>query len=110
MNELIKERRAVTLKRKRRSLLVIGNGRAVCACCGEREIALLTIDHIAGGGAQHRRELGARGMSIHQWIRANPDEARARLQPLCYSCHFGKDILGICPHRLKVRKPLLLAA
>jgi hypothetical protein len=46
------ERRAVTLKRKRRSLLIIGNGRAACACCGEREIALLTIDHVNRDGTQ----------------------------------------------------------
>jgi hypothetical protein len=102
------ERRAISLKRKRRSLLII-SGRATCACCGEREIALLTIDHIDGNGTQRRKELGDRGISIHQWIRANPDEARARLQPLCHSCHYGKDVLGGCPHRQKAR-PLQLQA
>ena len=95
--------RRARLNRRRRSLHIIGGGHVRCACCGEREVALLTIDHINGGGNQHRRELGARGVSLHQWIRAHPEEARRVLQPLCYSCHHGKDILGGCPHLARRR-------
>jgi hypothetical protein len=95
------ERQRTRLRRKARSLHIIGGGNVRCRCCGEREIDLLTIDHIEGGGTQHRRELGARGVSIHQWIRANREEAKRRLQPLCYNCHIGKDALGGCPHKAR---------
>ena len=45
------EKRTIVLRRRRRSLFIITGGHVPrCLCCGETETALLTIDHIAGGG------------------------------------------------------------
>ena len=41
-----------------------------CACCGEKEIAFLSIDHINGGGLRHLKEIGAKsGTSILEWLK-----------------------------------------
>lgn len=47
--------------RRRNKLKVLdhySNGTMVCACCGEKNIEFLTIDHIDGGGHTHRKLLG----------------------------------------------------
>lgn len=36
-------------------------GGAVCAVCGETDLDLLQLDHVEGGGRQHRRELDTSG-------------------------------------------------
>lgn len=33
------------------------NGKPRCACCGEKHIEFLTIDHINGGGTKERKEI-----------------------------------------------------
>jgi hypothetical protein len=73
-------------------------GTPKCACCGEREIDFLTIDHVNGGGSAHRRSLGgARGSGIYPWLRRNdyPDG----FQVLCMNCNFAKGKYGTCPHQ-----------
>jgi hypothetical protein len=54
----------------------------------------LTIDHIDGGGSQHRREVGGR---IARWLIAQglPDG----FQTLCHNCNYAKYRLGVCPHQ-----------
>lgn len=73
-----------------------------CACCGETCRVFLTLDHVNGDGAEHRRELGGgRTTSTDKtwrWLVANdfPDG----FQILCYNCNCGKrDNGGICPHQ-----------
>lgn len=68
-----------------------------CACCGEEEPKFLSIDHIDGGGAAHRRETGVgSGFHFYLWIRRNdyPDG----LQVLCHNCNSAKGSYGQCPH------------
>ena len=66
----------------------------MCACCGETEYEFLAIDHINGGGAQHRKERGY--SDICSWLRSNgyPDE----YQVLCHNCNMAKGMHGSCPH------------
>lgn len=70
-----------------------------CACCGENRIEFLSIDHIDGGGAEHRRSLGrnGRGTSFYKWIMDNnyPQE----LQVLCFNCNLSLGFHGYCPHQ-----------
>src|SRR5438874_12602197 len=44
-------------------ILYYGEGEAKCSCpgCSVTEIEFLTIDHINGGGRQHRKEVNASG-------------------------------------------------
>lgn len=73
------------------------NGTNRCACCGESHFEFLTIDHIDGGGLQHRkRENMNGGQELARWLRRNdyPDG----FQILCMNCNFAKGHYGRCPH------------
>jgi hypothetical protein len=59
-----------------------GNGK--CSLCNETDIVCLSIDHINGGGRQHRREIG----DIYLYLKRNkyPDKDKYRI--LCINCQF----------------------
>lgn len=89
-------RRAWHLERKR---IVIERYGGKCACCGEANLAFLSIDHVNNDGAQHRRNIGHGKTStrIYAWAMKNdyPDS----LQVLCMNCNCGKQWNGgVCPH------------
>jgi len=67
-----------------------------CTCCGEDNPKLLTIDHVNGGGGEHRRQLGSSVMVLLDIIkRGFPDE----FQVLCFNCNLGRSLNGgVCPH------------
>jgi len=71
-----------------------------CACCGERELTFLTIDHINNDGHLHRRnKISTSHQNIYGWLVRNnfPDG----FQVLCFNCNVGKHINGgICPHQI----------
>jgi hypothetical protein len=71
-----------------------------CACCGETEIAFLSVDHIHGGGNKHRRSLDKRyGFGgIYEWLRDQgfpKDEFRI----LCMNCQIATRYGRECPHQ-----------
>lgn len=68
-----------------------------CACCGESQKEFLTIDHINGDGAKHRRERN--GSNLYVWLRQN--DYPEGFQTLCWNCNCAKHIYGICPHNKK---------
>jgi len=65
-----------------------------CACCGETLFEGLSIDHIAGGGAAHRREL--QGCAIYRWLKKN--NYPPGFQVLCGTCNMAKRTGDHCPH------------
>lgn len=71
-------------------------GHTHCACCSEDKIEFLTIDHINGGGTEHRRCIG-NGRSIYRWLKNNgyPDGFRV----LCMNCNMSIGHYGYCPHQ-----------
>lgn len=73
-----------------------------CACCGERQIEFLSIDHVDGSGADHREALGDRrqasGKKTYEWLRDNDFPQDGRFQVLCANCNAGKRRTGVCPH------------
>lgn len=72
-------------------------GGPVCACCGEKALPFLTIDHIHGGGREHRRIIGG-GHNFYSWLKKN--HYPTGYQVLCMNCNFGKRMNeGICPHK-----------
>jgi hypothetical protein len=77
-------------------------GVPVCECCGEKILMLLTLDHIDGGGAKHKREI-SKGMLhsssyLYRWVVQN--NFPPLFQVLCFSCNAGKHLNGgICPHQ-----------
>ena len=69
-----------------------------CACCGETELVFLSLDHINGGGNQHRMSFsGNGGRKLLQEATAAgwPDIYRV----LCMNCQFGTRYGKVCPHR-----------
>jgi hypothetical protein len=69
-----------------------------CACCGEANLSFLTIDHINGGGVQHRKTIHVRsGTGFFCWLRRNgyPEG----FQVLCFNCNHAKSGSGkrFCP-------------
>lgn len=82
------------LKIKLEVLTHYSNGPSKCACCGENIFEFLTIDHITGGGSNHRKKI--RG-SIYEWLKKHgfPEG----YQVLCYNCNCGKRQNKICPHK-----------
>lgn len=80
-------------QRLRRQMIVAYGSR--CACCGEDESAFLTLDHVNGGGKEHRRRAGNTDKMLRE-IRARgwpKDEFRL----LCWNCNCGRRG-GECPH------------
>jgi hypothetical protein len=69
-----------------------------CACCGEPTFEFLALDHVNGGGTQHRRELG-NVQKLYRWLKLNnyPDTFRL----LCHNCNSARGYYGYCPHQLK---------
>ena len=65
-----------------------------CECCGESHWEFLTIDHINGDGAEHRKQIKG---NLYLWLIQNnfPDGFRI----LCMNCNWSIGMRGYCPHR-----------
>lgn len=72
-------------------------GEPKCACCGESMLDFLSIDHIDGGGNEHRKQKGIWGSGIYRWLKKNGFPAG--YQVLCHNCNQAKGFYGICPHQ-----------
>ena len=72
-----------------------------CNCCGEKTIQFLCIDHINGGGNEHRRQIG-NNVQLAYWLKRNnyPSE----FQVLCHNCNMAKGFYGQCPHTIILSK------
>jgi hypothetical protein len=68
-----------------------------CKCCREEHIEFLTIDHIDGGGAEHRRKIGKATQQVYLYLRRN--NYPSGFQVLCMNCNFSIGIRGYCPHQ-----------
>lgn len=67
------------------------NGAMHCSGCGFDNIKALTIDHIFGGGNQHRKQINSKGGGeFYTWLRKN--QYPEGFQVLCMNCQFIKKI------------------
>lgn len=83
-------------KRHRRQMVYDYYG-GKCACCGETQFEFLSIDHINGGGTQHRLKNGIRGAAVIDWLIRNG--LPKGFQVLCHNCNQAKGYYGQCPHK-----------
>lgn len=84
-------------QRLRKEMITAYGG--VCTCCGIDDWRFLTIDHINGGGNEHRRELGTvGGQPFFRWLRNN-GYPKDNFQVLCMNCNVAKSWYGQCPHK-----------
>jgi hypothetical protein len=73
-------------------------GGVKCSCCQEPEISFLAIDHIHGGGTQHRKKTGMHGQKLYRWLKINNYPSGYRV--LCHNCNWGIHVnSGVCPHK-----------
>jgi hypothetical protein len=84
-----------------RSMVFDAYGGPSCACCGENHRQFLAIDHVDGGGAEHRRQLRAQGISVgsgfYKWLRDHDFPPGFRV--LCHNCNSALGFYGFCPHQ-----------
>ena len=73
-----------------------------CECCGESHLEFMTIDHVNGDGAEHRRTCG-KGRRIYEDLkrRGFPKDGYCLL---CLNCNVTLGFYGYCPHRPEVRR------
>lgn len=93
----LKDKTAAARRARRiEALQAYGGLIPACACCGETGLLFLSLDHVNGGGRQHRRETGGGGFYV--WLRKN--NYPAGFQVLCHNCNLGRELNGgICPHK-----------
>ena len=78
-----------------------GNGVIECACCREKEIDFLSLDHIYNNGGKHRKKTGG-GYKIFTWAIQN--NFPPIFQLLCMNCNFSKGKRGNngkCIHQIR---------
>ena len=78
-----------------------GGDPPVCACCKEDLIEFLTIDHIDGGGNQHKLHEARKG--LYNWLKKNGFPSGYRV--LCCNCNQSLGHYGYCPHQHPDAKP-----
>ena len=89
-----KEQSRQRIQEKRRKCLEhYSDGTVACKCCNENTYEFLSLDHINGGGTQHRRILRKR---IESWLVQN--NFPEGYQVLCHNCNMAKGYYGKCPH------------
>lgn len=89
----------INKRRKKIKQIVVEHYGGECACCGEKEVAFLTVDHINNDGAEHRKEVKHTRMYV--WLRQNGYPPGYQI--LCWNCNCGRAINGgICPHKKPV--------
>lgn len=71
-----------------------GGGPPTCACCGETILEFLALDHINGGGRQHRKTIKIRWW---EWLRKHGFPEGFRV--LCHNCNQAIGVYGKCPHQ-----------
>ncbi len=91
--EALRARR--TAKRRADRERVLAHYGGSCACCGEAQHEFLAIDHVEGGGHEHRKTVGA-GATFVSWLlrQGLPEGYRV----LCHNCNSALGFYGFCPH------------
>lgn len=70
-------------------------------------LAFLTLDHVDGKGAEHRREIEKEygwklgGNQLVFWLKRK--NYPPGFQVLCANCNFGKRTNKECPHKAKAK-------
>lgn len=87
---MLKERKQAQQRiLKAEVLTYYGEGNLVCVRCGFRDIRALSIDHIDGGGNQHRKKIGiGAGLSFYKWLK--DAGYPGGYQTLCMNCQIIK--------------------
>lgn len=80
---------------KRKQLIIDAYG-GRCACCGDTHYEFLSLDHIDGSGAEHKRRVGRSAIYNDIRKRGYPKD---NFRLLCVNCNFALGLYGYCPHQ-----------
>lgn len=84
------------LKRKSLREQMFDNLGHQCSCCGESNKVFLTLEHLDGRGAEHRRKRSSNsGILVDVKREGWPKD---KYTVLCFNCNCGKAKVGQCPH------------
>lgn len=72
-----------------------GSDKPICNCCKETTYQFLALDHIYGGGTQHREASGSKYIMSALISEGFPEG----YQVLCHNCNQAKGFYGKCPHQ-----------
>jgi hypothetical protein len=79
-------------------VLLCGNNKPLCQCCGEIRDEFLTLDHING---RKSHEKGMYDFTLYRHIldeRKNGIDITKSYRVLCINCNFSLGMRGYCPH------------
>lgn len=62
-------------------------GGAICADCGESNLDALTLEHVNGDGARHRKETGVWGIYMYRLLKSQGYPDKDRYEVLCINCN-----------------------
>lgn len=72
-----------------------GNGSMSCLCCRESIAAFLTVDHVNGGGNEHRKRVAHNHLYSYLYKNNFPDGYGT----LCMNCNWCDGRYGHCVHK-----------
>ncbi len=67
-----------------------------CACCSISDYEFLAIDHVMGGGYEHRKTVGSAQL-VRDLLSKDNIDPDYRL--LCHNCNSSFGYYGYCPHK-----------
>lgn len=94
--------KAARLRAKTECFAAYSNNMLQCVCCGEAELRFLSLDHIDGGGAAHRRSNPQRNWSYGLYIELRRAGYPPGYRVLCFNCNFAYGHYETCPHQERV--------
>lgn len=65
-------------------------GGCTCVGCNEKDLTVLSIDHINGGGNKHRQEIKGKFLNLYFWLKSNNYPPGYRV--LCMNCQFRAKV------------------
>lgn len=92
----VKSAKLVKIKARNDCLKAYGNK---CSCCGENKKEFLALDHINGGGNEHRRKIGTNRI---YFVVRNEGYPKDKYRILCHNCNLSLGFYGYCPHKLSI--------
>ena len=84
------------LKIRLQTLYWYSNGLMECECCKEKDIRLLTIDHINGNGKQHFIKNNIKNLYEFLYYNNYPEDG---YRVLCWNCNKSYGQYEYCPHQ-----------
>jgi len=68
-----------------------------CACCGEKHVEFLTLEHVNRDGSAHRKEVGG-GANTYRDLKRKGWPKKG-FKVLCMNCNWAVRRGGVCPHK-----------